>query len=311
MKFRLFFIFLVLILSTSVFAAEPTINFPTSQDDDLWLPKAHNRWSAGSDHGKVVLDEALDDSETGIDVVSIPASWSSAGGYYIVCEMEYMYVESYTGSTLTVTRGTGTSSAAAHDTGKSIYYVLTAETIENMKDSIQAIEAELLSIPREIVYTNGSWTCDLNDDGDCGDANEVDWSTGGTYLVFDDSTDEKAYSLIYRLPADFDAAETVSVDIGWYAAATSNEVRWCIQHRSISAESEAWSSFSTAECADDTVDGTTTDLNILTDASLVESWAAGASIQLQLYRDADNVGDDLTGDAYLMWVVVKYSATVQ
>lgn len=66
-----------------------------------------------------VTAEALDDSETGVDV------YSDHGGYFrqgdvVMVDSEWMMVTSVSTDTLTVTRGYGGTSAAAHDSGAAI-----------------------------------------------------------------------------------------------------------------------------------------------------------------------------------------------
>lgn len=60
------------------------------------------------------LAEALDSSETGIDVVSGPAF---EAGQTITADSEQLYITAITGNTLTVVRGVNGTSAAAHNTG--------------------------------------------------------------------------------------------------------------------------------------------------------------------------------------------------
>lgn len=69
--------------------------------------------------------EALDDSETGVDVAT------GTGTYFqqydvIKIDSEYLWVRSISGDTLTVTRGVGGSSAAAHDNGATIQIIAPA-----------------------------------------------------------------------------------------------------------------------------------------------------------------------------------------
>ena len=62
--------------------------------------------------------EALDTTETGVDVVSGAAL---AVGNLILIDSEAMYVTAISSNTATVIRGVNGTTAAAHDTGKSIY----------------------------------------------------------------------------------------------------------------------------------------------------------------------------------------------
>lgn len=75
--------------------------------------------------GTTTLNEALDDSETGVDVTD-GSVFPSSGTFRVNCEDELMIVTSRSGNTLTVTRGGEGTSAAAHDNGTAIQMVLTA-----------------------------------------------------------------------------------------------------------------------------------------------------------------------------------------
>jgi hypothetical protein len=62
--------------------------------------------------------EALDTTETGVDVVSGAAC---AVGQTVLIDSEQMYITSISTNTLTVERGVNGTTAAAHDTGKTVY----------------------------------------------------------------------------------------------------------------------------------------------------------------------------------------------
>ncbi len=64
------------------------------------------------------IAEALDASETGIDVTSVT---NLSAGQVILIESEQVYIYSISATTLTVERGVNGTTAATHDTGKSIY----------------------------------------------------------------------------------------------------------------------------------------------------------------------------------------------
>lgn len=150
-------------------AAEPTINFPTSADTDAWLTNQINRWyGATVDQKMATLNEELTDSETGVDLVAVPSHWPSSG-FYIQIHSEYMYVEGTSGVTLTVTRGVGGVNASTHATGATVYFVTTAETFEHMKDSIQAIQNALLNGTLAGIFTtlsSGAAGFSVDADGD-------------------------------------------------------------------------------------------------------------------------------------------------
>lgn len=71
-------------------------------------------------------NEALDTTETGVDVASgTPLS----AGMTILVESEQMYVRSVSSNTATVWRGVNGTTAAAHDTGKTVYIYRYPETV--------------------------------------------------------------------------------------------------------------------------------------------------------------------------------------
>lgn len=70
---------------------------------------------------KATLNEALDASETGVDLASsAQAGWFSAGNV-VTIDSEQMLVGSVSGVTLTVTRGYNSTTAATHTSGTAVY----------------------------------------------------------------------------------------------------------------------------------------------------------------------------------------------
>ena len=74
------------------------------------------------------IDEALDNSETGVDVQSGEGDYLKTG-YVIKVEDELMWVSSVTGDTATVIRGWGTSTADSHD-DDTAWEIVSTSTIE-------------------------------------------------------------------------------------------------------------------------------------------------------------------------------------
>jgi hypothetical protein len=79
--------------------------------------------------GTTTLNEALDDSETGVDVTD-GSVFPSSGDFRVNVEDELMLVTARSGNTLTVTRGAESTTAAAHDNGTTIQMVLTAAGLD-------------------------------------------------------------------------------------------------------------------------------------------------------------------------------------
>ncbi len=69
------------------------------------------------------VNEALDNSETGVDIINV-LGFPQSGAYTVRVDSEWMRVTSGAGTTTwTVTRGYNSTTAATHDTGVAIYHV--------------------------------------------------------------------------------------------------------------------------------------------------------------------------------------------
>jgi len=167
-----------------------------------------------------------------------------------------------------------------------------------------------------IYFTNGSWNCDLDNDGSCSDTDEASWDIGIKYLQFDQSTDDNADSLIVKLPDNFDGTDdTVSTDLYWFSDTNSGAVVWCLEFRSADdGNDDAWSAWNTSEsCITDTVPGTAGYVGIASDSSVtnteVDSWSGGDIIQIRVRRDENAGGDTLADDAQLVGLSLNFRVT--
>ena len=106
--------------------------------------------------GLSTLDEALDDTETGVDVVNA-ASFPTSGDFVINVEGELMKVTAVTSNTFTVTRGVEGTTAVSHLLGATVKNVLTADMVSG------GIEAT------RFVDTGGNYTL-----------NSTTWTSVGT-----------------------------------------------------------------------------------------------------------------------------------
>ena len=130
---------------------------------------------------------------------------------------------------------------------------------------------------------------------------------------FDDTANEHL-CVTFRMPANYASAPVLKID--WYAAATSGDVVWCAELSAITESDAATPENKTGDtvnAVDDTVDGTTLELNqcsiTLTNA---DSVAAGDLVMLVLYRDPENASgntDTLVGDAYLLGALLEYTTS--
>ncbi len=157
---------------------------------------------------------------------------------------------------------------------------------------------------QELVFGNGSWTCDLNDDGNCtggGGETEADFSTGSYWVQFDaGATSEYAISSLYRVPVGYNQSGA-SVTYVWSTAESACTVQWCLEYRT--AQDSDWAAWSTADCTTDTSTGIDYK-NLITDTSLTDfdDVVAGKLLQLRINRDTAN--DNCTGDARLDSVIL-------
>ena len=131
--------------------------------------------------------------------------------------------------------------------------------------------------------------------------------------AFDDTANEHV-SVAFRMPGNYASDPVLKID--WYAAATSGDVVWCAELSAITESDAATPENKTGDAVnavDDTVDGTTLELNqcsiTLTNA---DSVAAGDLVMLVLYRDPEDASgntDTLVGDAYLLGASLEFTTT--
>jgi hypothetical protein len=102
----------------------------------------------------------------------------------------------------------------------------------------------------------------------------------------------------------------ITVTLMWYAAATTLETRWCaaVVCRA-DAETDDGAAFDTAVCVEDTAKGTTLQNNLVTitlPTGSTDTCANSELLHLKVYRDSDNAGDDMSGDANLVAATVAW-----
>lgn len=90
------------------------------------------------------------------------------------------------------------------------------------------------------------------------------------------------------------------------ASATTAEVIWYVKHNGV-ASGETWDEAyaQTDTFTADTVPDATTKIKIASKALTTTAWAAGDSLSLQVGRDANNAGDDATGDAKMLYWLLE------
>ena len=129
---------------------------------------------------------------------------------------------------------------------------------------------------------------------------------------FDDTTDEFAqFSL--QMPKSWNGG-TLIFQFVWEASDVSGDksVIWGAQAVCIANNGASDAALGTAQTVTDANGGTANDVMISDETSAVTPAGSPAGEQwcvLQVYRDANAAGDNLTGDAFLMGVKVHYTTT--
>jgi len=125
---------------------------------------------------------------------------------------------------------------------------------------------------------------------------------------FDPGTEE-GFLRSFTLPSDWASGEAVDFDFVWISPDTSasEDVLWGLQTKCV-ANAEAWTgAFNTAQTILDGVDTTANDRNTATISSVtMTGCAAGETLVLNIFRDADAGGDDAPGDARLIGYRIQY-----
>lgn len=130
-------------------------------------------------------------------------------------------------------------------------------------------------------------------------------------LLFDAATDEMC-SWTFQLPGNY--ASSPVLRLHWKANTTSNSVVWgCRIAATTPSDTDTPNehAFGTANTATTAVNGTEARRLVETTITLTnnDSMAAGDTITLQVYRDADNGSDTCTVDAELVSATLEYTTT--
>lgn len=127
---------------------------------------------------------------------------------------------------------------------------------------------------------------------------------------FDDTSVEQ---IAFEFKIPFYLSGNITVNLKWYAAATTGNVVWGAQLAAITAgDAQSMLTDGLATAATTTTAASTTSNGpkaTQITITAVDSAAADDSITLRIYRDAAAGGDTMTGDAILFEVEVTYAAT--
>jgi hypothetical protein len=132
-------------------------------------------------------------------------------------------------------------------------------------------------------------------------------------LAFDAATQEEVW---FRLRAVNYGSGDLTVDLDWYAdTASTGDVVWGAALAAVTPNTDTQDvetdALATAATVTDSHLGTTGQRlhRASITVSSLDSLAADDHVALQVYRDADNGSDTLTGDAILVALTVSYSDT--
>lgn len=132
-------------------------------------------------------------------------------------------------------------------------------------------------------------------------------------LAFDAGAEEAAF-FVFRAGAY--GSGNLTLDLDWYAdSASSADVIWGAAVGVITPNTDSQDietkALATAQVVTDTHLGTTGQRlhRATVTISNLDSLAADDWVVLKVYRDADDVGDTMTGDAFLVLATLSYSDT--
>ncbi len=135
------------------------------------------------------------------------------------------------------------------------------------------------------------------------------------YLTFDSGTDE-LITWTFRMPADYASAPVAKVIwSGSSSTTTSHSAVWSVEVMAMTPDTDSVAidtdSFDTANTVTDDILGTTAKRPQLASITLTnaDSVAAGDYVAVRLSRDADNVSDDLSEDAWLWAFALEYTTS--
>ena len=129
-------------------------------------------------------------------------------------------------------------------------------------------------------------------------------------LLFDDSTDELCY-WSFRMPENYASAPVLKVRYKMVSATADEVIIQAAIRATADGEDPASSGFDTDNTsAATTVPGTAEQMDeISLTMTNNDSVAAGESVTLRFNRDADNAGDDATGDMKVIEVTLEYTTS--
>ncbi|RLI54295.1 MAG: hypothetical protein DRP09_13535, partial [Candidatus Thorarchaeota archaeon] len=138
--------------------------------------------------------------------------------------------------------------------------------------------------------------------------NNLNGELGGIYRSFDDgqgSGQPEAALMTLKLPPHYKAGDNIKVIVNWCAAATSGNVKYGIGLSAIGA-GETFRKNYTYVTGTASPDSSTAYGMVVTEASFTGTgFEPGDVIELIMYRDADDSGDTMSGDALVSLIAIE------
>ncbi len=139
-------------------------------------------------------------------------------------------------------------------------------------------------------------------------SNNATLDARGNFSVLDFDASTTEYAIFnYIIPSYIDTSVNFTVELYWTAtSATTGDVAWDLEsdlYATGSIDTQTWAS---AGSSTDTTSGTNGQINKSTISSIdLSSASAGDVISLRVSRDTGDAGDTMTGDAELLFMVIR------
>lgn len=128
-------------------------------------------------------------------------------------------------------------------------------------------------------------------------------------LSYDSGTAEYA-SWSWIMPDSYDGGN-INISLFWYASPTTGDVVWSAQTVGIADTESVDSPLGPAQTVTDSADGTTLGLVVSSITAYDPGWDGGDVVLFRMGRDATNGSDTLSDDAHLLRVKIEYSVSTE
>lgn len=221
-----------------------------------------------------------------------------------------------------VTRGQEGFSAKTHDNGVVVSFPLSESHINRINEKLNGTDPlagdlnlptsgniqvnsadpyKTIVLPASALSPTTTAGCAAISTVEAG-TNDVDYKV----LDFDQTTEENCF-VSFAMPDSWDGG-TILASFTWTTTASSGDVIWGLKGRSFANDDAIDQAYGTAQTVTDSfIAAGDIHISAATSAiTLAGSPAGGQWVQLKIFRDADDAGDTLNGDARLIAVSIKY-----